>query len=95
MIPLYSDKDEESNIPVKFLSKKINATSGTITTLYFHDTSRWIISGDQQGNGKINKNNTKSKNKSIIIIIFLFSSYRMEYKFGNNDELSRWSQRSC
>ncbi|XP_015127118.1 WD repeat-containing protein 97 isoform X2 [Diachasma alloeum] len=49
VIPLASDKDEDSNVPVKFLARKVNAMETAITVLYFHSTSRWIITGDQRG----------------------------------------------
>ncbi|XP_011314987.1 uncharacterized protein [Fopius arisanus] len=49
VIPLTSDKDEESNVPVKFLARRINSMETAITVLYFHPTSQWIITGDQRG----------------------------------------------
>lgn len=49
VIPLDSDRDENSNVPVKFISRKPNATDAAITVLFFHPTSQWIITGDQRG----------------------------------------------
>ncbi|XP_063980642.1 uncharacterized protein LOC135164327 isoform X2 [Diachasmimorpha longicaudata] len=49
VIPLAADKDQDNSVPVKFLARKVNAMETAITVLYFHSTSRWIITGDQRG----------------------------------------------
>ncbi|XP_044014115.1 WD repeat-containing protein 97-like, partial [Aphidius gifuensis] len=50
IVPLYSDKNEDTNVPVEFLAKKLNASSDIISAIYYHPTSQWIITGDQKGN---------------------------------------------
>ncbi|XP_053596750.1 uncharacterized protein LOC103574181 [Microplitis demolitor] len=50
IIPLNPDEDEDTSLPVKFLSKKINASASAITALYYQPASKWIITGDQLGN---------------------------------------------
>ncbi|XP_057319150.1 uncharacterized protein LOC130663741 isoform X2 [Microplitis mediator] len=50
VMPLNPDEDEDTSLPVKFLSKKINASASAITALYYQSASKWIITGDQLGN---------------------------------------------
>ncbi|KAK0170316.1 hypothetical protein PV328_010892 [Microctonus aethiopoides] len=40
---------DEGNAPIKFITRKLNASSSIITALYYHSTSQWIISGDEEG----------------------------------------------
>ena len=46
------DKENESDGAVEFLGKHLNASKSPITAILFHLSSSWIITGDQQGNGK-------------------------------------------
>ena len=50
------DPDREIEGPPEFLDKKANASKGPITELLFYNTSSWIITGDQQGNGNLKNN---------------------------------------
>ncbi|XP_046601980.1 uncharacterized protein LOC124295588 [Neodiprion lecontei] len=50
VLPLEPLKEKEDIVPVMFLARNPAATEAAITALLFHDTSQWIITGDEQGN---------------------------------------------
>lgn len=52
-IYIFPIDDDEENAPIKFITRKLNASSSIITALYYHSTSQWIISGDEEGIGMI------------------------------------------
>lgn len=53
VLRLENSKDKEEAVPIMFLARNPGASVAPITVLLFQLSSRWIIAGDEQGNGGI------------------------------------------